>query len=235
MLRTKQSSLITEKSTKKYLKFSSTFVTLNKIQRQLKMELFVTYKYEERSNVYKCNVTRVIKWKFGKGVLRVAGDHFEGKTNDDVEEVLFRDLKLENFPRLLNYFFPNLNAVTITNCDLQSVVKSDLHGLKHLKQLSLNGNKISSLHNDLFEDTPNVEIISFYGNRLEFIGQHLLDSLDHLQSANFKMNDNIDAGLNTYGSGVSLKCLKEIFKQKCQPTFTGKLENYFDDLMQIYA
>lgn len=199
------------------------------------MELFGEFKYEERSEVYKCNVTKVINWKVGNGVLRTVGEHIEDRTNENLEAISFRELKIERFPRQLELFFPNLKALTINSCGLQSIQRSDLKGLSQLKQLTLNGNEISSLPDDLFDDTPGIETISFYGNTIRFIGMNTLKALRNLQYANFKMNSNIDDCYKTIGEGITLHELHKIISKNCQPKFDGIIENFLHDLVKIYS
>lgn len=199
------------------------------------MEIFGEFSFEATKNIYKFNVIRVINWKVDNKVLRIVGDHFEDKSNEDVDEVSFKDINIKRFPRRIDSFFPNLKALTINCCGLKSIKKSDLKGLSRLKQLTFNGNKISSLPDYLFESTPAIETISFYGNRIQFIGLNTLDMLRNLTYANFKMNVNIDVCYKTEGKGVTLQELQKIVSVDCQPKFDGDISNFFKDLAAVYA
>lgn len=208
------------------------------------MELFGDYKYEEKQNIYKYNVNRVISWKFDKKVMRVAGEHADDRTNDDVKAISFFDIKIDRFPRGIEAFFPNLKALTINSCGLKHIRKADLKGMTKLKQLTLNGNDISVLPEDLFDESPQINTISFYGNKIKFIGPDIFDSIPNLKYANFKMNANIDVCYKSHGNGISFDSLKTIVKGKHQPqeyvkeikTFAdAPVERYLNDLYIVHS
>lgn len=194
------------------------------------MELFGNFKFEEKIKVYKFIVTRIVNWKGENEVVRVIGDHFEDFTNEDIEAVSFTDMKIDRFPRSLNHFFPNLKVLTMNSCGIKSISKLDLVGLKNLRQLTMNGNGIVSIPGNLFEGTPKVETLSFYGNKIKFIDSNIFHALRGLKYANFKMNANIDACFKIEGNGITLKDLKTIVKDKCQPEPYDTIENYFRQL-----
>lgn len=180
------------------------------------MELFGEFFIDPKSEIYKFIVLRVVLWKSYEGILRTVGAHVNGKSNENVEAIILSNLALDRFPRLLGCFFPNLKTVTGNNCGLRSIGKADLKGLTKLKQLSLNGNRIISLPNDLFEPTPNIEIVSFYGNRIRFIGDKIFNQLKFLEYANFKMNLTIDVCLKDGYNGVPFQHLEKIIGSNCQ-------------------
>lgn len=185
---------------------------------------------ELNNKPYKFNVKQVVNWKSYDGIVRTSGDHVQGKTNKDVETITFANLALGRFPKLLNCFFPNLKVVSVNSCGLKSITKDDLKGLTKLTQLILTGNRITSLPDDLFNFTPNVEVVSFYGNRIRFIGDKIFDQLKHLQYANFKLNSNIDACFKEGENGVSLHHLKKLIILNCKPVKQDIIERYFESL-----
>jgi hypothetical protein len=192
------------------------------------MEIFGNFSFDTRSCNYKFDVYRVTTWKLDGNVVRVIGEHEEGRSNEDVEAVKFSDFKLSQFPRNIGKYFPNLKALTVNNCALINVSKFDLMGLKQLRQLTLNGNSISTLPNNLFENTPALEFVSFYGNRIEFIGRNIFDSLLHLRYVNLKVNLAIDVCFKNV-CGISLKELKTIIDEHCQPKLLLRIEELIAD------
>jgi Leucine-rich repeat (LRR) protein len=195
------------------------------------MEIFGNFYSDKKSCNYKFNVYRIITWKLDVSVVRVIGEHEEGRSNADVESVKFSDFKLSQFPRNIGNYFPNLKVLTINNCTLTTVSKFDLMGLKQLKQLTLNGNSISVLPNNLFENTPALEFVSFYGNRIEFIGRNIFDSLHLLRYANLKMNLAIDVCFKDV-CGISLNDLKKIIDEHCQPKLLFQIEELITNNME---
>lgn len=181
------------------------------------MELFGEFIVDPESNIYKFTVVRVVNWKSYDGILRTLGDHVKGKSNKHVEAIVFSNVALDGFPRLLGCFFPNLKVVTVISCGLRSITRNDLRGLTNVIRLTLNGNKISSLPSNLFESTPNIETLSLYGNRIRFIGDKIFHKLLSLRYANLKMNLTIDVCMREGYNGVSLQHLKTLINSNCQP------------------
>jgi len=172
---------------------------------------------------YVCEVTEIEKFDTTGTILGFFGKHIDGKCNDDVEAFIIREIKLHCFPCGLTKIFPNLKYLSVNSCGLKRINKFDLREYSKLRQLNLNGNRLTILPEDLFKFTQQLETISFYGNQIEFIGLKLLDPLEHLMHANFKMNITIDACYKTIGRGQSLDKLKRIIKQRCQPTNSAEL------------
>lgn len=193
------------------------------------MELFGNFLLEEKTGVYKFVVCRVIVYKASpSGILRVVGDHLRDRGSKDVQAISFMGLRLERFPQGIEKFFPNLKILTINGCGLQSISKIDIFHLKHLSQLTLNGNFITSLPGDLFDGTSSVEIVSFYGNRIEFIGAEIFDSLRDLKYVNLKVNTNIDVCFKP--TGISLEELKKVIKENCQSKRFNIIDHYFQQM-----
>jgi Leucine-rich repeat (LRR) protein len=159
--------------------------------------------------------------------LQVIGDHIGSRKNEDVEGISFNNLKIYQIPRNIHRFFSNLKTLTISSCGLKNISKQDFFGLKLLKHLTLNGNLIASLPNNLFENTPVIEAISMYGNKIELIGPNVFDSLKNLKYVNLKMNVNIDVCCKDY-NGTSIEQLKTIINENCQPKVLVEISDFFD-------
>lgn len=174
------------------------------------MELFGSFNFEEKNQIYKFIVLKVDNLKAGDGILGVVGDHIRDKTNKDVDAVSICNISLNHFPRLIGQFFPNLKILTVNSCGIKRITRFNFTGLANLEQLMMNGNKITTLPDGLFEDTPALEAVSFYGNKVKFIHSNIFNSLSYLKYANFKMNINIDACYKTTGNGISQEFLSKI-------------------------
>lgn len=158
------------------------------------MELFGDFNYDAETSLYNFDVTRVVDWKAADEVLRVVGEHLDQKGNHRVESITIKNLKLKRFPRGLGRFFPNLGAVVIKGCGLANISKNDFKGLGNLQILELDYNEIRALPEDVFGETPAIEILSLGHNKIEFelIDHRLLESLHNLNAINLEENADID-------------------------------------------
>ncbi|CRK94700.1 CLUMA_CG008200, isoform A [Clunio marinus] len=199
------------------------------------MELIGNYKIEKKNYSYKFTTSKVVCWSLINEVFKISGDHLESSTEEDVSEASFINQLIFYFPRNLGIFFPNLQVLTLYSCGIKRISKFDLHGLRRLKEISLNGNHLVTLPNNLFESTPEIESVSFCRNKIKYIGPNIFDSLDNLRYANFKLNKNIDIVFKVDGKGPTLEEMKAYIAEFCQEIFHGQVNNYFDNLKGIFG
>lgn len=144
------------------------------------------------------------------------GPHLDNKTNEDVRGIALSHCKIKCFPRELTKIFPNMDHIAI-NGGLKEISKDDLSGFKKLKFLDLQGCEIAELSGDLFENTPNLELIYLSHNRISKIGRKVLEPLMSLKYISFHGNDNIDAVYDVdKPSEFTLEEIKALIMVNCQ-------------------
>lgn len=110
-----------------------------------------------------------------------------------VRALEFSDCQLFDVPKRLTDTFAYLEILSIRNCFLKEIRRSDLTEFKHLKQLHIISNEIKKLPMDLFDDVPNLEVISFYQNKISAIAPGVMENLKNLKFADFRQNENINS------------------------------------------
>lgn len=178
------------------------------------MELFCEYSscssFYSDEVIYKCQVIGINRIASNGRVINIHGTHPDGKSNADVHTLTIFDHQIENFPRYLCNFFPNLKSISVICCGLKNLSKFDFIGCEGIEKLMLNGNLIKSLASDVFEYASNLETISFFMNRIAFVPENVFDGLKMLKYVNFKMNPGIDWCCKEFGrSGNLLAEIKE--------------------------
>ncbi|KAL7013172.1 hypothetical protein ACKWTF_015232 [Chironomus riparius] len=133
--------------------------------------------------------------------LRFIGVHEDGKTDDDIIEIWFKDCKIPKIPQGLTKIFPNLEILKIRSSNLKSISKAELVEYKNCKVIDFYYNKIDFLPGDLFEDFRNLESVIFEGNTLSSVEPNILDSLEKLKIAN--LNGDVQYGTLNLGNDVS--------------------------------
>jgi hypothetical protein len=119
----------------------------------------------------------------------------------------------------------DLTYLELFECKLTKVTREDLRGLGNLKELFVGLNNIEQLLKRLFDFTPKLEVVSFYGNKIKDIDADILDPLKNLKYFNLLKNASINVffdSVNNRGN-VTLAELKEAIK-KCDPTEKFKVE-----------
>ncbi|XP_070509465.1 leucine-rich repeat-containing protein 20-like [Chironomus tepperi] len=150
---------------------------------------FINYSSVE----YICRVTKAYELSPIDGRVKgINGTHQECKSNANVNTLIIADQHIEQFPRNLYKYFPNLKSISIISCGLTTLSKDDLIGFTRLQKLMLNGNLITSVPSDVFDLTPNLETISFYKNQISYLPKDVFDGLPKLKSINLEKNMDID-------------------------------------------
>lgn len=74
------------------------------------------------------------------------------------------------------------------------------------------GSNLTEVPENFFASTPNMKYVNFYGNKIERIGEGLLDNLNNLKRAGFEANICIDDEAST---PYELPELKQELKRNC--------------------
>lgn len=194
------------------------------------MEFFLNkFEFDENKKITQSSVSGIIQWKVYEGVVRVVPESVDDDPKK-LEALTMDQHRLPQFPRLLGNFLPNLAVLSLSQCRLRKIERKDLMGLRNLKQLMLAGNKISELPGDLFQSTPMLEAVSFYGNRITLIDVNIFAPLKKLCYFNLKMNRHIDKCFKENGNGVTLEQLKCYITDFCQHDSYSKIPDLLDKM-----
>lgn len=102
------------------------------------------------------------------------GKHRDGKSNDDVKMVIFKDVKLHYIPLDMNKHFPKMDIFASIDCGLKDISKQDLVGLSNLEVLVVYGSLIETIPSDLFEKLPKLSGFYLRDSKLKFVSPKLL-------------------------------------------------------------
>lgn len=148
---------------------------------------FKTHDWNNLGNIYLCDA-KVIQFTESRTVIGVSQSHLSEKTNDDVTGVRFNDQQLDFVPRNITGQLQNIRALEIGFTALKVITKFDLKQFPDLVNFYLVSNPLEALDGDLFEFTPNLQYLSFYGNKITNVGPNLLCNLKSLIYVTFNGN-----------------------------------------------
>lgn len=139
--------------------------------------------------VYSCAVTSV-DFVDNPILTEVFGDHHEGKSNEDVQDILFFSLpNLSIIPREMENYFPDLIAIYIANCNINRVFGDELSAYENLQWFWLKFNpNLEKIPGGLFANNLKLKHLWLNNNQLKSVGINLLESLENLKSVNFDGN-----------------------------------------------
>lgn len=168
--------------------------------------------FHERAAIYTCCLYK----KDITSETKFLGQQLSDRTDADVRGVALSHCTFTpGFPRNLSTYFPNLDHITI-NGGLRNLTKDDLAGYGDLKFLDLQGCEMTALPDDLFEHTPNLEVIYFSHNHIASMGPNLLEPLTKLKYIDLRGNANINVVYDVDKSKeLSLEDLKSLISERC--------------------
>lgn len=140
------------------------------------------------------------------------------------------------FPKGLDKFFPNLEAIQLLHSPLKTIEQADIRPFgSKLKKFILGGNQIESLDSDLFEYNSELRWIGFQENNLKSVGKNILRPLKKLQRAYFDDNECIDkAAMNENQVQVLVAELEE----KCpglEKSITSEISSFFSPIVDLFT
>lgn len=175
------------------------------------------------ASVYECrDATTQITSKNDTVVTGRAGmRHFYGKDDASVGSLWMTETKVFYFPTKIESVFPNLIAISITNCQLKEIHQSDLKPFSKLEKIFVQSNNLAVLEQELFKYNPKIMRMNFADNNIVHVESSVFINLQNLQFLNFNnnpcysdyINDNHLSVLNLVLS-IQLECFdKEIYKE----------------------
>lgn len=178
---------------------------------------FSVIAFWEVGNNYGCNGEFLLDDRDEMNLMKITGSHLTGKTNKDVLGVKFLNQAVTRFPRGIENFFPNLEAIWCEVGELTAVTKDDFAPFPMLKQVHFYGHKIKVLNSDLFASNPNIMHVSFAGNPLRSIGSTTFTRLRELKSLYLAGANCIDKAAVNDRPGV--ENILALLSAKCPPSF----------------
>lgn len=166
---------------------------------------FGDYEFADGS-YYTCSVRFWIVVIDYMTVSNFEGRH-DGRKNCHVQGLVVDEMTTKFFPTNLAYHFPKLTAIEVIGGKMSRLERRDLKPFPHLKVLWLPRNNIETLSSDVFEGNLKLEKISFYENKLKFIGSGILQPLQHLKYINLELNECI----GSFSSAQN--CIKNIERE----------------------
>lgn len=119
----------------------------------------------------------------------MTGAHRRGQTLNDV--IVFWSVRQTTnfFPQNIKRFFENVQKVLLYTSNISALSKYDLQPLgSQLTHFWFHGNRVEAIESDLFEFTPNVEVIEFSNSQVKYVGGGAFSNLKKLRQLSFTDN-----------------------------------------------
>lgn len=142
---------------------------------------------------YSCSQGKIVSAENSTHLTKVLGEHELERNNTNVRglEISDDDIFVKMF-KGIEKFFPNLVVIFWQNGKIEEISAEDFEPFTNLVQLSFSENNLYSLDGNLFLHTRQLKWISFGHNKLNDVGNKILDGLESLMYANFRDNTCVD-------------------------------------------
>lgn len=165
---------------KKPLKFHSFIISCLGCTSIASIELevaFTTTDWSVLGELYAC-LTRgdFITDPLNRDISAISGNHTDSKTNNDVKAFAIAYSNCFYFPRNLEKFFINLEAISIGNSKLKEIRSEDLKPFPKLRSLGLAFNELQVLEPNLFQFNSKLEVIYLDRNNISHIDANIFDN-----------------------------------------------------------
>jgi hypothetical protein len=142
---------------------------------------------------YSCYVNSVQFSDDLNHVTGYSGTHSGGKSAENVGGVFFAfefcpRFGITKFPRGLSSIFSNIAVLLFDSCAIENLNGDELQEFPMLKILRIWPGNLVTIPGNLFTFNPNMIHIDFDANKIQHVGEGLLDNLKNLTHVDFNRN-----------------------------------------------
>ena len=168
-------------------------------------------------------------------VTEIKGNHLQGKTNNDVKQLMLEKQFIPYLPLKVGDFFKNLKIFFAKKSNVRHVLQGDLDGLDNLEVFDLTHNPVEQLGANFFKGHSKISTVAFYDCHLKMIDPAVLDPLKKINNIFFNLNycidfvSNGDDAVNAFKIEIADKCQghvnDKIFKHHEKKPVCSKLHD----------
>lgn len=168
-------------------------------------------------HVYTCEVMSMDFSDNSTFITGFNGTHVSGYSNDDVRMIEF-DLRLcprfnlTIVPKGFLNFFPNFTGLAFYNCSIDFLNGNELDEYPNLEYWFSQNTELTRVPGEFFVSTLGLRFVNFGNNKIQRIGEGLLDHLNDLDRAFFYNNDCIS---HSAANPTQIPALIRALKEKC--------------------
>jgi hypothetical protein len=122
-------------------------------------------------------------------VTNVTGSHLPGRSNDDVGLItIYGRWTVDFIPRGLTSFFPNLRGFRSQETAIETLNGDEFDEFgENFVYLTMQLSNLTTISSRLFDHTPNIELVDFWGSTIQRVGHDLFTPVKGLQYIDFRV------------------------------------------------
>lgn len=166
-------------------------------------------------NVYTCDAG-VVNNSGTRNVAEVSQNHDKEMTEWDVKALRVVNQRIDFFPENIDLFFLNLEAIYFAYVPIISISEEDLKPFPLLRYFGIEFSLIATIKGDIFMHSPELQLVSFFGNKITNVGPGIFDHCPKLAFAYFQNNLCIDE--YNENDATAIENIVEELAFRCPPT-----------------
>ncbi|KAL7012946.1 hypothetical protein ACKWTF_015118 [Chironomus riparius] len=189
-----------------------------------------TWNYNILGTIYDCSVEnypRIVTHESAQ-ITRINGEHKSPRSSDDVFGFQAVNKVIRYFPRDLEKFFKNIQAIYIGSSQLEQIHQSDLKPLINLTYFYLWSNNIQVIEDGLFDFNPHLQLIGLDENHIIHIHPNVFDHLHNLRF--FWLKNAPCVQQNVHDSKKEVQKVIKMIKSQCISSEFLALDEQFKSL-----
>jgi Leucine-rich repeat (LRR) protein len=121
--------------------------------------------------------------------IRIAGEHAEGRSNNDVRNLRIVDSTINRIPANIFSVFPNIEGLEIVNCGSINFIPPDFYYADRLREVRIVNNQISRLFVSPFISANAIETLILENNEITDLGPNPFNGLARLHTLSLANNN----------------------------------------------
>jgi len=156
----------------------------------VKEEVFLNCEYFQGfEKGYTCKVLNMDIRQENLDLSTFSGSHQSGKSDVDVQRILFKNGTMFYLPNGIGCIFKNLKDFTVDkNLKIKRLKRSNFQNLENLISLLFNGNDVVIINEDTLWDLPNLKEFELYYNKLKVLHERTFEQNSKLTDVHMKYN-----------------------------------------------
>ena len=140
--------------------------------------------------VYGCAIQNDLQGTSPDGLVidSTSGEHGTDLGDHNVTGLFAHSKDLKSVPKNVEKYFENIRLIDINNCKIKKINQNDLKPFPKLIYCGFKDNQIEILENGIFDNNLELELISFWNNKIIQVGPIVFDHLTKLSWLYFDNN-----------------------------------------------
>ncbi|XP_070503769.1 chondroadherin-like [Chironomus tepperi] len=181
-------------------------ITLLKSSSSIDLECAynTNFDYSIVGKVYRCEVENDLQMATPDDAIvrTIRGQHWAYVGNNNVTGFCAYGKNMKFIPKNVENTFPNIKLIDIVNSRVKKIHQNDLKPFPKLVYCGFKDNEIQVLENGLFDYNLNLELVSFWNNRIIQVGPTVFNPLTKLTWLYFDDNPCLDMRVENNRNGV---------------------------------